>query len=102
MVYEVIVTNSGSKMETDIKLVCAFPEKMEFKSANGPTRYHREGNVLAFEPLPRLAPRGDVVYQVRVRALAPGDVRFKTMVTSTDLVEPVIKTEATRIYSDRP
>jgi uncharacterized repeat protein (TIGR01451 family) len=102
MTYEVIVTNAGSKMETDIKLACAFPEKMEFKSAHGPTRYHREGNVLAFEPLPGLAPRGDVVYQIRVRALAPGDVRFKTMVTSTDLVEPVIKTEATRIYADRP
>jgi hypothetical protein len=89
-------------METDVKLICALPDKMEFKSATGPTRYHREGNVLAFEPVAKLAPRGDVVYRIKVRGLAPGDVRFKTQVTSTNLIEPVIKTEPTRIYSDRP
>jgi len=100
--YEVVVTNSGSKMETDVKLLCAIPEKMEFKSARGPSRYHREGSVIVFEPVQRLAPRGDVVYQVTVKALTPGDVRFKALVTSTNLVEPVIKTEAMRIYSDRP
>lgn len=100
--YEVLVTNTGSKVETDIKLVCAVPEKMEVRSAQGPMRYHREGNVIIFEPVPRLAPRGDVLYQIKARASDPGDVRFKVQVTSTNLVEPVIKTEATRIYSDRP
>ena len=101
-VYEVLVSNSGSRMETDVKLLCALPPGMEFRSAQGPTRYHREGTVLVFEPLPKLAPRGDVVYKVKVRAITPGDVRFKVQVTSANLIEPVVKSEATRIYSDRP
>jgi uncharacterized repeat protein (TIGR01451 family) len=100
--YEIIVTNSGSKRETEIRLMCALPAGTEFTSAHGPTRYHREGNAIVFEPLPRLAPRGDVVYKVEVKALTPGDVRFKALVASTNLVEPVIKTEAMRIYADRP
>ena len=75
---------------------------MAFRTAQGPTRFHRKGNVIVFEPVPRLAPRGDVVYKVKVKALDPGDVRFKVHGTSTNLIEPVIKTEATRIYSDRP
>jgi uncharacterized repeat protein (TIGR01451 family) len=101
-VYEVLVSNSGSRMETDVKLTCALPRNMNFRSAQGPTRFHREGSVIVFEPLPKLAARGDVVYKVKVRALEPGDVRFKVQVTSTNLVEPVSKSEATRIYSDRP
>jgi len=100
--FEVIVSNSGSKMETEIRLMCALPAGTEFKSARGPTRYHREGNAIVFEPVARLAPRGDVVFQIEVKALTPGDVRFKGLVASTNLVEPVIKTEAMRIYSDRP
>jgi uncharacterized repeat protein (TIGR01451 family) len=100
--YEVLVSNAGSRMETNIKLMCNVPDKMEFMSAPGSMRYHREGNAIIFEPVARLAPRSDVVYQIKVKALTPGDVRFKTQVTSTNLVEPVSKTEATRIYSDRP
>ena len=102
MIYEVFVTNVGSKMETDIKLICILPDKMELKGAEAPVRYHAGGNVIVFEAVPRLAPRSDVVYKIKVKAMAPGDVRFRAGVTSTNLVESLIKTEATRIYSDRP
>jgi uncharacterized repeat protein (TIGR01451 family) len=100
--YEILVNNAGSRMETDVRLICALPEKMALGSVHGPTRYHLEGKVVVFEPVPRLAPRGDVVYRIKVRALEPGDVRFKAQVTSANLIEPVTKTEAIRIYSDRP
>jgi len=36
--YEIRITNTGSKTETDIKLVCTIPEKMEFKNAQGPAK----------------------------------------------------------------
>jgi uncharacterized repeat protein (TIGR01451 family) len=100
--YEIRITNTGSKTETDIKLVCTVPEKMEFKNSQGPCKCHEEGKVLVFEPLPKLAPRADAIFRVNVKALQPGDVRFKTQITSTNLVEPVIEMEATRIYSDAP
>jgi len=33
-----------------------------------------------------------------VKATAPGDMRFKTSLTSGELTRPVMETEATRFY----
>jgi uncharacterized repeat protein (TIGR01451 family) len=100
--YEIRITNTGSKTETDIHVVATIPAQMEVKSVQGPTKAHEDGKQLIFDVLPRLAPRADAIYRVNVKALKPGDVRFKLEVTSTNLKEPVIKMEATRIYSDEP
>jgi uncharacterized repeat protein (TIGR01451 family) len=100
--YEVRISNTGSKLETNIKLVATIPDKMEFKTATGPVRFHEEGRQIVFEPLEKLAPRADAVFRINVRAIDQGIVRFKIQMTSTNLTEPVIKMEATRIYSDAP
>jgi uncharacterized repeat protein (TIGR01451 family) len=98
--YEIRITNTGSKEETDIKLVGLIPEQMEFKSARGPTRFEEKGKEIHFEALPALAPRADAVYRINVKALKPGDVRFKAQFNSTHIVEPVTEMETTRIYED--
>ncbi|MHB1425126.1 MAG: hypothetical protein ACYC3I_18295 [Gemmataceae bacterium] len=100
--YDVRITNTGSKVETDIKLVAIIPDKMEFKSATGPVRFHEEGKTIVFEPLEKLAPKADAAFRINIKALEQGIVRFKIQMTSTSLTEPVIKMEATRIYSDAP
>jgi uncharacterized repeat protein (TIGR01451 family) len=100
--YEIRVTNTGSKTETDIKIVATVPDKMQFKNAQGPVRYREEGKTIVFEPIERLAPRADAIFRINVKAIEPGTVRFKIQLTSTNLVEPVVKMEATRIYSDAP
>jgi hypothetical protein len=100
--YEFRVTNTGTKTETDIKLVATVPDKMEFKSAQGPVRYRQEEKTITFEPIEKLAPRSDAIFRLNVKALAEGPVRFKMQMTSANLPEPVIKMEATRIYSDAP
>ncbi len=100
--YEVRITNTGSKMETDIKLIATIPDKMEFKNATGPVRYRPEGKTIVFEPLEKLAPKADAVFHINVKALDQGAVRFKIQMTSASLTDPVIKMEATRIYSDAP
>lgn len=100
--YEVRISNTGSKVETDIKLMATIPDKMEFKNATGPVRYRPDGKTIVFEPLEKLAPKADAVFRINVKALDQGIVRFKIQMTSTNLTEPVIKMEATRIYSDAP
>ncbi len=52
--YEVRITNTGSKTETDIRLVATVPDKMELKSATG-LKYHTEGKTVVFDPLEKLA-----------------------------------------------
>lgn len=98
--YEIRITNTGSKTETDVKLMCVIPEQMQFKGAQGPARFHEQGKEVVFDAIPKLAPRADAIIRVNVKAVAPGSVRFKTQLTSTNLIEPVVENEATRIYDD--
>jgi uncharacterized repeat protein (TIGR01451 family) len=100
--YEIRVTNTGSKTETNLQLVCTIPDKMEFRSATGAggTRSHLQGKELTFEPIPKLAPRADVVFRVNVRGIAPGDLRFRARITADGLTEPVLKEESTKVYGD--
>jgi uncharacterized repeat protein (TIGR01451 family) len=98
--YEIRITNTGSKTETDIKVACVIPDQMQFKGAQGPARYQEHGKELIFDPIAKLAPRADAIFRVTVKGIAPGNVRFKTQITSTNLTEPVIEMEATRIYDD--
>src|SRR5262249_10380153 len=100
--YEIRVTNTGSKTETNLQLICVVPDKMEFRgarsSANAPsTAQGKEG---VFEPLPKLAPRADVLFRVNVRGIAPGDLRFRARITADGLTDPVLKEESTKVYGD--
>jgi uncharacterized repeat protein (TIGR01451 family) len=97
--YEVHLTNTGSKTETDLKLVCVIPEQMQFQEAKGP-RASQQANNIIFEALPTLAPRSTAKYRITVKAVAPGDVRFKALLTSATQKEPVVEMKSTRIYDD--
>src|SRR5262249_16653838 len=100
--YEIRVTNTGSKTETNLQLVCTVPDKMEFRGAQGAAnvRFRVQGKEVTFEPLPKLAPRADAIYRVNVRGIAPGDLRFRARITADGLQEPVLKEESTKVYGD--
>jgi hypothetical protein len=98
--YEVRIVNTGSKDDGNVQLVCVIPDKMELRNAQGPSRWRTEGHKLIFDPLVRLAPRGDALFRITTRGIAPGDVRFQIQITSTNITEPIVRTESTRIYSD--
>lgn len=98
--YEVRVTNTGSKDETDVKLVCTIPPQMKFKAADGPGRFEAVGGEIVFEPVKRLPARGDVIYKITLTAKAKGDARFKATLTAGGLTEPVTRQESTRVYAD--
>jgi len=100
--YEIRITNTGSKTETNLQLTCTLPEKMEFRSARGTgnQRYRVQGKEVIFEALPKLAPRADAIFRVNVRGLAPGDLRFRAVIRADGLTEPVLKEESTKVYGD--
>ncbi len=100
--YEIRVANTGTKTETNVEVVCTLPDQLQFKGAkcSATLRFRQEGNDLIFEPLPRLAPKADVIYRVHVRGIAPGDIRFRTRIKSDGLRDPVVREENTRIYND--
>jgi uncharacterized repeat protein (TIGR01451 family) len=100
--YEIRVTNTGTKTESNLQLTCTVPDKMEFKGAKGPTGvpFKVDGKDVVFEPLSKLAPRADAIYRVNVKGLGAGDLRFRARIKADGLTDPVLKEESTKVYGD--
>jgi uncharacterized repeat protein (TIGR01451 family) len=96
--YTITVSNQGSAVATNVKIVNELEEPMEFLNSTGATSGTLEGLKLAFAPLASLAPKAKVVYTVIVKAKEAGDVRFKTILTSDQLGRPVEELESTTFY----
>jgi uncharacterized repeat protein (TIGR01451 family) len=102
--YEIRVTNTGTKTETNLQVTCTLPEQMEFVSAKGAAgcACKLDGREVVFEALPKLAPRVDAIYRVTVRCQAAGDLRFQARMKADGLTLPVLREESTRVYGDEP
>lgn len=121
LTYEIKVTNTGTKADSDVKIVCELPKELEYVSCSGPTKGEgraRFGQPLAnapldektkrpvvgqyveFDPISDLAPKTEAVFKVKVKAVGTGDVRFKAIMTSKHLTAPVTKEESTRVYGE--
>ena len=98
--YQIVVTNQGSAVGTNISVICTMPAEQEFVSATGPTKEKVDGQEITFGPLESLAPKNTATYRVTVRCRNAGVVQFKVVMSSDQIVEPVQETEATNIYSD--
>ncbi len=100
--YEIRITNTGTKTETNLQVTCTLPEGLELRGVKGAfgCAMKQEGRDLVFAPLPKLPPRADAIYRVQVRCLAAGDLRFQARVRADGLSQPVLREESTRVYGD--
>ena len=98
--YEIRIVNQGSKAASNVQLTVQLPPEMRFVAAEGPTRQTGDRSPIAFEPLPRLAPKANTTYRVRVQGLKPGDLRIRASLLTDESRAPVTKEESTHVYSD--
>lgn len=96
--YIILVTNQGSATDTNIQVSCMLEDGMEYISSSGPTKASVDGNKITFAALPSLAPKARAKWQVNVKAVAEGDMRFRVMMNSEQLMRSVEETEATMFY----
>lgn len=96
--YEITVTNQGSDYSTNIRINCVLEDTMQYISSDGPTKGTSIGKNVTFESLVSLAPKATATWKVVVKALSPGDVRFKVEMIEDCLKRPVVETEATNFY----
>lgn len=102
-VYEIRVMNQGTGPCTNVQLAAALADGTQFVGATSgqqQTQVRANGPNLAFEPIPSLGVKGEVVYQVRVRGTVPGDLRFRVQLTCDQMRTPVVKEESTRFYKE--
>lgn len=96
--YEISVINQGSHPLTNVRIVCTLEESQEFVTGSGASAVAAEGRTVTSVPLAELAPKATAAWQLVVKALAAGDVRFAARLTSDECERPVDETESTRQY----
>jgi uncharacterized repeat protein (TIGR01451 family) len=96
--YVITATNQGSSPCTNVQITMAVEDAQEIVTADGPTHVTVEGSTATSAPLATLAPKAKATWQVTVKALRPGDVRFRATLTTAELSRSVEETEATQLY----
>lgn len=95
--YEIVITNQGSATATNVRIVATLEDAQRFVSARGGmTREAR--NVVTFDPIAKIPPKGKVTLVLAVNCVETGDVRFKVSMTADQLERPVEETESTHVY----
>lgn len=98
--YEIRVMNQGSKTAENVRVTALVPEQMQVLNVEGPTRGVTTGQRIVFEPIPRLAPKADTAFRVKVKGMAAGDLRFRVQLITDEMKSPVTKEESTQIFAD--
>jgi uncharacterized repeat protein (TIGR01451 family) len=96
--YVITATNQGSIPSTEVQITCTLEDTQQYVSSSGVTRGMAQGRNVQFAPLASLPPKARATWQVVVRAVKPGDVRFTVAMNTAELERPVNETEATQQY----
>jgi len=96
--YIITATNQGSSPDTNVQITCTLEPAQQYVSSSGVTTATVQGNTIRFAPLPTLAPKAKATWQVVVKALKPGDIRFTVSMKTDELDRSVDETEATQQY----
>ncbi len=100
--YVIKIRNQGSRTDSNIRLVIAFPDGVEALDAEGATAGKpKEGGLVEFDPVPQLAPGKELIYRIRARGTADGSHLIRARVISDQAGVQVTKEEQTRVYTDR-
>ncbi|HEV3259335.1 MAG TPA: DUF11 domain-containing protein [Gemmataceae bacterium] len=101
--YKILVRNQGAVPATNVRVTGTAPKHEAVVRATGPADNRKDGQKVLYEPL-TLQPGQEANYQVFVKTLEPGDVRFHVELTADQLTSgrPVVEEESTTIYADTP
>ena len=98
--YDIVVHNSGSKPDTNIRVQVQLPAGLELLSVDGDAGTDGNG-LVAFQPKAQLGPGQEFKYRVRVRGTTAGTHIAKAVVVSDQNSVPVTKEDTTRVYADQ-
>jgi uncharacterized repeat protein (TIGR01451 family) len=107
--YPIVVVNQGGMPADNVRIKALIPDALLLLSARGPAGVeHKLGDktkdgyqIVLFEALASLAPGAKAEYEVAVRALRAGTVRFQVELTADPLTSgPVREQESTTVFAD--
>ncbi|MBA4062846.1 MAG: hypothetical protein C0501_03905 [Isosphaera sp.] len=98
--FEIRVTNQGTGPCTNVQLVAALADGLAYTGSSGPTQVRAQGQNLFVDPIPTLPVKGEMVYRVKARGAAAGDLRVRVQLTCDQARTPVVKEESTRFVKE--
>jgi uncharacterized repeat protein (TIGR01451 family) len=101
-VYEIRVSNNGTRPATGVELVAGFPQGGELRpvSADGHARGEVRGQQVSFEPVGRINPGEEVVFRIHAQGAVKGDHVIAVQIRSAEFPLPVTREESTRVYDE--
>lgn len=102
--YVVTVLNRGPDAARSVRLKATVPANVEVAGAEVllgekrvPVKSETKGRQVEFDPVETLPADGELTFRVRVKALAPGDGRFRAEVTAAAQDQPIESVEPTTV-----
>lgn len=95
--YVIKVTNQGTANANNVKVSASF-DGMDYVSSEGETMGMLELNMLNFSPVKTIGSKESVTWKVKVKGNKEGDLRFKVLLNSDELTQPVEEAESTFVY----
>lgn len=99
VIYEVTITNRGSKAAEDVNVLVQFSDGIEPLSADGNAAEIADGQVV-FEPLGRIAPGQRTVLKVKAKAETAGSHRFRVQVTCDNQETQLVSEGTSRFFGE--
>ncbi len=99
VLYELTLTNRGSKTATNVKVTAQFSEGIEPTRCEGHSARIVPGQTL-FDPIPRVGPGETMILKVFAKSAASGTHRFRVEVRSEDSEVRLVQEESTQ-YLDK-
>jgi uncharacterized repeat protein (TIGR01451 family) len=90
--YEIIVRNQGTLPVTNIRLTATVPAELAIVRVQGPVDHKKDEQKIIFEPL-KLPANTETIFRIFVRAVKPGDVRFRVEMTADQLPAGAVREE---------
>jgi hypothetical protein len=98
--YEVRVQNQGGAAASIVRIVVEMPEGMAASQVRGPVAHRREGRLLVFDPVARIQPGKQVIFQVGAVAQQAGQRRVRVQVSSDQVRQPLVREERITAYRE--
>ncbi len=97
--YVIEVTNQGTALDRNIRIVAKFPAEITPLSTSGDTKGTISGKNVSFAAYPILNPKDKIKFVIKAKGVKTGDSRLKVELSAESLGgRPVSEEESTHVY----
>jgi len=98
--YHIVVQNKGHAADHGVVIVATLPDGEQFvgvEGAGGRREAKVEGQTISLGAIPTLEPKQTISWDIKAKALRPGEVQLRVTMTSETTTKPAVKIEPTKL-----